>query len=207
MPANASFQVLPDGCQDVIIRYQKGQAPSLQLSPLFDQTFKGYCRQDSSFWGYRLQPGLIIDPAKYQKYCHDMQHSADQHDQNRISDIIQACCQTDRDLSQALECLALPFETLKQAQSHSGLTARTLQRLIYKRTNRPPKYWYHLARLRRAARLLGTTDQSIAEIALTGGYSDQAHFTRHCRQCFGVTPGQFRQRPDLQMQLDSPAYG
>jgi AraC family transcriptional regulator len=39
---------------------------------------------------------------------------------------------------------------------------------------------------------LATTDDTLAEIALAAGYSDQSHFTRECRRLRGVSPGEYR---------------
>jgi AraC family transcriptional regulator len=47
-------------------------------------------------------------------------------------------------------------------------------------------------RLEKAAELLLSTDISIAEIALEGGYSDQAQFTKAFRQMYGTPPGSYR---------------
>jgi AraC family transcriptional regulator len=47
-------------------------------------------------------------------------------------------------------------------------------------------------RLEKAADLLLSTDISIAEIALEGGYSDQAQFTKAFRQMYGTPPGSYR---------------
>jgi AraC family transcriptional regulator len=47
-------------------------------------------------------------------------------------------------------------------------------------------------RLEKAAELLLSTDISIAELALEGGYSDQAQFTKAFRQMYGTPPGSYR---------------
>jgi AraC family transcriptional regulator len=43
-----------------------------------------------------------------------------------------------------------------------------------------------------AVRRLLTSQQSLAEIALSAGFADQSHFTKTFRRCTGVTPGAFR---------------
>jgi AraC family transcriptional regulator len=47
-------------------------------------------------------------------------------------------------------------------------------------------------RLEKAAELLLSTDISIAEISLEGGYSDQAQFTKAFRQMYGTPPASYR---------------
>lgn len=47
-------------------------------------------------------------------------------------------------------------------------------------------------RIERAAQLLGKTDQSLAEIALRAGYSDQANFHRAFVTIMGTTPARYR---------------
>jgi AraC family transcriptional regulator len=55
-----------------------------------------------------------------------------------------------------------------------------------------PAEFSRLHRLRKAAELLSSTRAPIAEIALTSGFTDQSHFTKHFRRMWSVTPGQFR---------------
>lgn len=47
-------------------------------------------------------------------------------------------------------------------------------------------------RIARAQELMLSTDHSLAEIALTVGFSDQAHFTTRFRRAVGATPGLWR---------------
>lgn len=46
-------------------------------------------------------------------------------------------------------------------------------------------------RVRMACRLLSRTDASLAEVAVTVGFWDQAHFTRSFRAVTGITPAKF----------------
>ena len=47
-------------------------------------------------------------------------------------------------------------------------------------------------RVRYAAGLLSAGEMSLAEVALSSGFSDQSHFTRVCRRVTGTTPGALR---------------
>ncbi len=73
--------------------------------------------------------------------------------------------------------------------SHS---TRTLRRRITQATGQSPQFWLRLYRARRAGRLLVTTHESLAEIALRTGYSDQAHMTREMQHWFAHTPSALR---------------
>jgi len=52
-------------------------------------------------------------------------------------------------------------------------------------------------RLDWAARQLAETDESLAQIALGAGFSDQSHFTRRFREHTGLTPALFRRTRQL----------
>ncbi|MTH79148.1 helix-turn-helix domain-containing protein [Paracoccus aestuariivivens] len=57
-----------------------------------------------------------------------------------------------------------------------------------------PYQWLLAQRIEQARRLLSGTNLSLAEIALTCGFSDQSHFTRVFGKVEGISPGHWRQR-------------
>ncbi|MDS9468883.1 AraC family transcriptional regulator [Paracoccus sp. MBLB3053] len=57
-----------------------------------------------------------------------------------------------------------------------------------------PYQWLLNQRLENARRLLLRSDLSLADIALSCGFSDQSHFTRIFRRAEGMPPGRWRQR-------------
>jgi AraC-like DNA-binding protein len=71
----------------------------------------------------------------------------------------------------------LPRRTLQHALHCEGASYRDIVRGL---------------RLRRAMRLLATTDMTLAEVALRSGYTDSSNFSRAFLSLSGVTPGQFR---------------
>jgi len=76
-----------------------------------------------------------------------------------------------------------------ELEAASGLSRYELARQFRARFGTSP-YRYSLQRRLEAARQrLGT--QSTAEVALEGGFADQAHFTRQFKRAFGVTPARY----------------
>ncbi|GMU84021.1 MAG: hypothetical protein AMXMBFR47_38910 [Planctomycetota bacterium] len=58
-------------------------------------------------------------------------------------------------------------------------------------------------RIARAKRLLSATDETIAQIASSLGFADQAHLTRLFRRSTGMTPAAYRRRA----RSDAPQFG
>ena len=52
--------------------------------------------------------------------------------------------------------------------------------------------YQHQLRVQHAARLLGTPDLTLADVAQDAGFSDQSHLTRIFKRLSGITPGAFR---------------
>lgn len=61
-------------------------------------------------------------------------------------------------------------------------------------SGRSPMSFVIEMRIKRAKRLLATTDLSLVEVAFRCGFGSQAHFTTTFRRLAGKTPGQFRRR-------------
>ncbi|MDH3295823.1 MAG: helix-turn-helix transcriptional regulator, partial [Acidimicrobiia bacterium] len=57
-----------------------------------------------------------------------------------------------------------------------------------------PTQYVLRARVEQAARLLTDTDRSLADIAVSCGFYDQADFTRRFARLTSETPAQFRSR-------------
>jgi AraC family transcriptional regulator len=75
----------------------------------------------------------------------------------------------------------------KMSRSHFALMFRQL-------TGHTPHQYLLLVRLNHARTLIGQRNPplSLAEIAATTGFCDQAHLNRHFRRFFGTTPAAFR---------------
>lgn len=68
----------------------------------------------------------------------------------------------------------------------------------------PPVEYITRLRVLRAQGLMLSTDNSLAEVALTCGWSDQSHFSRRFQRVVGVSPGVWRRQHRFGSGRDSP---
>ena len=79
--------------------------------------------------------------------------------------------------------------TIEALAGEVGLSASHFARAFKETMGRaPPRYLLSL-RLERARRLLERPGAGLSDVAQRSGFADQAHFTRHFKREFGVTPG------------------
>lgn len=121
---------------------------------------------------------------------------------------LDAAVALDERVNEALQTLA-DERDLNRAQRQLGVSERSLQRLVSATTGRPPLYWKRLARLRRAARSLGSEAPlaALAALAADHGYADQAHMNLEFQRWLGLTPQQVRQRADVKRLLFESGFG
>lgn len=81
--------------------------------------------------------------------------------------------------------------TVGELVARSGLSERTLQRLIHRHLGLSPKWLIQRRRLQEAAQQLKRGGRPLAQVAVDLGYSDQAHFTHDFHRVTGYRPGQF----------------
>jgi AraC-like DNA-binding protein len=74
----------------------------------------------------------------------------------------------------------------------SGMSRFQVVRQFSRAHGLPPFAWLLQHRLRQAKTLIGD-GTPISEAAAACGFADQSHLNRHFAQCFGFTPGQWRQ--------------
>lgn len=102
--------------------------------------------------------------------------------------------QDEANLSLVLERLSDDFEnapTLDELASLSGTSRYTLVRQFGRRHGLPPMAWLMQLRLQRARDRIAA-GWTLADTALSCGFSDQSHFTRLFTRQFGHTPGAWR---------------
>lgn len=73
----------------------------------------------------------------------------------------------------------------------SGMTERALQRLFREYVGVSPKWVVSRFRLQEAAERLATSQETVASVATSLGYFDQAHFARDFKAVVGRTPIEF----------------
>jgi AraC family transcriptional regulator len=83
--------------------------------------------------------------------------------------------------------------TLAEMAAVVGLNPYHFARQFKAATGLPPHKYVILRRVERAKQLLQAgTGLSLAEVALSAGFSDQSQFSQHFKRLVGVTPGRFR---------------
>lgn len=75
---------------------------------------------------------------------------------------------------------------------HMGISERTLSTLFKEKTGYTFLEYLTLFRMHNAARLLQQNESQVQEIAPLVGYKDYRYFTRVFKECFGVTPLQYK---------------
>lgn len=73
-----------------------------------------------------------------------------------------------------------------------GISPAHFSRAFKQCTGLSPHQWRLNERLEQARRLLVDSQHTIAQIAVSSGFSDQAHFTRVFKRCYGVTPAAWK---------------
>lgn len=76
----------------------------------------------------------------------------------------------------------------------AGLSVSYFSKLFTQCIGLSPHQYLVLCRLRHAKRLLATLEEnlSIVDVAAEAGFADQAHFCRHFRRAYGMSPLTFR---------------
>lgn len=86
------------------------------------------------------------------------------------------------------------FETIRlhDLAAQLGLSETYFSHAFKASTGIPPSRWQMEARIRKIKELLCRESATLAEIAVSTGFSDQAHLTRTFKRLVGLTPSQWR---------------
>jgi AraC-like DNA-binding protein len=84
------------------------------------------------------------------------------------------------------------------------MSVRTFERKFRDSFHLTPQKYLRRLRIRMASRALVFTGQSLAEVAIGCGFSDQSHFTREFRHHFGRTPREYREHYGRDRRDDAP---
>ncbi len=192
--------VIPDGCNDVILKTRNGGSPSWMVSVLQDGCLKTELVAGSQLFGFRILPGTRIqEDALLAKLYASKANELD------ASQIIQDYCSQHQYIDEALQTLSSFEITVSVAAQRLTVNQRALQRLVRKETGKTPMFWIRLAKVRRTARdvLLG---MPLGDCAFNNGYADQAHMSREIKHWLGTTPSKLPEQTSIEQQLSAIAY-
>lgn len=196
--AKEASVVLPDGCVDLVFSAcgRTGREvlhfTDWDFAPRFVRLDAGTC-----LTGYRLRPGTTLDHAEFENAVLDA---------STLETEIEALTRHDQEVSEIIDALGLPGNSVHRLARQQGVSERTLQRRFRHLSLPTPAFWRQLGRARRAVRAL-PYHIPLAEIAAHYGYSDQAHMTREFVRWFGWTPVQLRRNPSAIADLAQPGLG
>lgn len=99
-----------------------------------------------------------------------------------------------RRVKEAIEARLGGGFTLRELATISGLSEGHFARAFKQSVGLPPHRYVMRRRVDVAAERIRQTDQSLSEVSLDVGFSDQSHFTRTFVREMGETPSAFRHR-------------
>lgn len=199
--SNCETLVIPDGCQDIIVKQNGDFNNTCFVTELSNSAYKVPSNIGTCMRGIRLQPGMSIQTRNLNAWLAN-------NDANKLfgSDQIDEFCSRSEGVVDALECLASDVQSVLLAAKELGVSIRSLQRLLKSETGLSPGFWLSLARARKAARALLKSD-NLSDTAYTTGYCDQAHMNREMSRWFGHTPLQIRANREMHSMLFESGYG
>jgi AraC-like DNA-binding protein len=81
---------------------------------------------------------------------------------------------------------------LTNVADEAGVAAAYLARVFKRSTGQTMGAYLRTLRARRAATMLSSTNDPLADVALSAGFADQSHLCRVFAEQYGVTPARFR---------------
>ena len=193
--------VVPDGCRDLIVRFERGRAPRHSWFDTADAAVEVSLESGSTLHGYRILPGTRFRGAGFARGL-----AACGFDPGAIEALLRTEAVRSEAIVEAMECFAQGSGRVAAHARALGLSERSLHRLVVAEAGRPPAFWLRLARVRRAARAVVGGGAALADIAADVGYADQAHRSRDVRSWFGCSPRGLGAVPGLAEILAAPAF-
>lgn len=95
---------------------------------------------------------------------------------------------------------------LEELAAYSGYSLWHMQKIFKEVTGISLGKYIRQRRLAGAVNLLRNSDQSIFDIALDFGFGSQSHFTYMFRKEYGITPFDFRQNVDIDLDIKEPLH-
>ena len=209
-----TVKVLPDGCFDIIVDIHTHKKNDVFLSGIWDIPKCVTVNSDAPAAGVRFHPaalGEIINmDISYIKntavpFSQDMIKPAGDLSLNILWESDEAkevvaffdyyltymLKNIDVDVSYLSTAFASDMRVADIADS-AFISSRQLRRIFKQRLGISAKRYQNILRFVRAKEiLLGSKGESLAQVALSLGYSDQAHFTKEFRKYADITPGCF----------------
>lgn len=133
--------VLPDGCEDLICSVSTDGKPTWFVFDLADSAHFASSTQGSTTQGLRFSAGAQIHKSAL------LASIANHTDMNDIKKDIGNFVSVDANVADALAVPSLE-NSVASAASVLGVSARSLQRLLVKHTQKPPSFWCRLGRVR-----------------------------------------------------------
>ncbi|MFW6267907.1 MAG: two-component regulator propeller domain-containing protein, partial [Marinilabiliaceae bacterium] len=84
--------------------------------------------------------------------------------------------------------------TVEKFSREMGVSRGHLYNKMVALTGKTPTNFIRLMRLKRAAQLLGKSQQNVSEIAFQVGFNDPKYFSRYFREEYGMTPSEYARR-------------
>ncbi|MFV9998081.1 MAG: helix-turn-helix domain-containing protein [Arsenophonus endosymbiont of Dermacentor nuttalli] len=95
---------------------------------------------------------------------------------------------------------------LEELAAYSGYSLWHMQKIFKEITGISLGKYIRQRRLARAVNLLRNSSKPIFDIALDFGFGSQSHFTYMFRKEFGITPYDFRQNINIELEIKEPLH-
>ncbi|MBN8647783.1 MAG: helix-turn-helix transcriptional regulator [Caulobacterales bacterium] len=193
-------EIAPDGCRDIIFSISKDNGESFHIYEIANSTDEITIDADVFLLGFRLNPAAIIDYNSMRKLF-----LGDKIKIDNMADNINEIARIDENINEALHFLGQGNLKIETCAKNLGVSVRTMQREVLRKTGKTPIFWQQLARARKSAKSLYLSPD-LTETAYDYGYSDQSHLNREMKRWFNKTPLQIAQDNDFYKMLCAPAY-